>query len=82
MGIQSHISHTKDRRRSSPREREIIGREIEKLKELYQKLSFCQHYPKDSLKLLIRSADMLEVHLLNRGVTKVRITTLLGEDTK
>lgn len=68
-----------NRRNKTPIERDELQASINKLKELYHKLRFCNHYPKDSIKLLNRSAESLETHLAQRGVPKARTDTIFQE---
>lgn len=70
----------KDRR--NPRdliERAQTQLSIDKLKEIYQKLSFCHHYPKDSIKLLNRSSEDIESYLIARGISKPRIEDIFKD---
>jgi len=65
-----------DRRRE--RSLKDLGREqaqpyIDKLQEIYQKLSYCQHYPKRSTRLLNAAAKTIESYLVSEGLPKDRI---------
>jgi hypothetical protein len=70
----------KDRRDpQSLTEREQTQLGIDKLKEIYQKLSFCHHYPKESIKLLNRSSKEIESYLIGHGVSKHRIEDIFKD---
>jgi hypothetical protein len=71
-----------DRRAKTPEERNALQVSINKLKELYHKLRFCNHYPKDSIKLLNRSTKSLETHLALKGVPQARMDILFQEALK
>lgn len=68
-----------NRRTKTAEERHETQNSINKLKELYHKLRFCNHYPKDSIKLLNRSTKSLETHLTLKGVPQARMDKIFQE---
>jgi hypothetical protein len=53
--------------------------EVEKLKGIYEKLYFAHAYPKDAVKLLTRSCESIETHLLKKGFPKHRVETIFTQ---
>lgn len=59
--------------------REDAQKYLDKLKEIYQKLCFCQNYPKTVIKLLNRSCKSIETYLKTQGFPKDRLENIFKE---
>jgi hypothetical protein len=74
------LDNTKERRKPRGKDhRQQTQREINKLKELYGKLYFAHAYPKNTAKLLTRSCEGLETHLIKQGLPKHRVEDLFNQ---
>jgi chorismate mutase len=78
----THITYNpveKRKNTKSIKDRQQTQKEINKLKELYEKLYFAHNYPKDTTKLLTRSCESLETHLIKQGLPEHRVEELFNQ---
>lgn len=52
---------------------------LNRLKEIYQKLAFCQHYTKRSVTLLTQSSEEIENALIKAGLSQKRIEDIFKD---